>query len=283
MNRLKTFTILLLILVTVASCGIIPTEYTQNQIRPDSTSPIEKWGWKQIEEGILYTITHIDNKDLLIVRINPRIYEFEIYENHNQVNAKTIEQIHKNTESLLTFNGGFFTEDFKPTGLLISNGKELRSISNAGLLNGILAINKTGGVDFFHQTNSGKFPININPQNYYFAIQNGPALIDRQGRILINEDSGKISSRTAIGVDKNNNLILIILKQSLLNPDNTISLYKFAHLIHDSSIFTDLGVNSVLNLDGGSSTGLMIDNKYFPEMEKVQNIITVKSKTSNGS
>lgn len=283
MNRLKTFGILLIILTSVASCGIISTEYTQKQIDREKSSPIEKWGWKQIEEGILYTNTHIDNKDLLIIKINPRIYEFKIYENRNRVNAKTIEQIHKNTTSLLTFNGGFFTEDFKPTGLLISNGKQLKSISNADLLNGILAINKNGEIDFFHQTNEGKFPININAENYYFAIQNGPALIDRQRRILINQDTEKMSSRTAIGVDKNNNIILIILKQSLLNPNNTISLYQFAHLIHDSSIFQDLGVNSVLNLDGGSSTGLMVDDRYFPEMEKVQNIITVKPKTSNGS
>ncbi len=283
MNRLKTFFILLIILVTVASCGVVSTEYAQNKTPREKTSPIEKWGWKQIEEGVLYTITHLNGKDLLVVKIDPKLHKFEIYENHNQINAKTIKQIHKNTNSLLTFNGGFFTEDFKPTGLLISNQKELRSLSNAGLLNGILAIDKDGNIDLFHQTNNGKFPVNINPQNYYFAIQNGPALIDRQGNILINEDSGKISSRTAIGVDKDNNIILIILKQSLLNPDNTISLYKFAHLIHDSSFFKDLGVNSVLNLDGGSSTGLMIEDKYFPEMEKVQNIITVKPKTSNGS
>lgn len=278
MNRARTFTSLIVILITVASCGLISQKDTLTPVPPEMETPIAKWGWKQIEEGISYTITHAGKKDLLIVRIDPSLYKFSIYENRNPLNSKTIEQIHNSTGSLLTFNGGFFTEDFKPTGLLISEGKELRSLSPADLLNGILAIGHDGEIDFFYRVNDGKFPISITPENYEFAIQNGPALINRQRENLINEDTQKISSRTAIGLDKDNKIVLIVLKQSLLNPDNGISLYQFSEMIRTSGIFTELGVHSVLNLDGGSSTGLMLDEKYFPEMEKVQNVITVEPK-----
>lgn len=278
MNRARTFTTLLVILITVASCGLISQKNTLAPVQPAIEPPIAKWGWKEIAEGISYTITHAGKKDILIVRIDPSLYKFSIYENKNPLNAKTIEQIHNSTGSLLSFNGGFFTEDFKPTGLLISEGKELRSLSPADLLNGILAVKKSGQTDFFYRANDGKFPISITPENYEFAIQNGPALINRNGENLINEDTQKFSSRTAIGIDKDNKIILIILKQSLLNPDNAISLYQFSEMIRTAGIFRELGVHSVLNLDGGSSTGLMMDGKYFPEMEKVQNVVTVKPK-----
>ena len=277
MNRARTFTSLLIILLTVASCGLIAQTDTTAPAPAEIDTPIAKWGWKQIEEGISYTITHTEKKDVLIVKIDPDLYKFSIYENRNPVNAKTIEQIHKSTGALLSFNGGFFTEDFIPTGLLISEGKELRSLSKADLLNGVLAIKHDGTINFFYYVNNGKFPISITPENYVFAIQNGPALINEKGENLLTTDTEKLSSRTAIGLDKDNNIILIILKQSLFNPDNAISLYQFSEMIRTAGIFKELGVHSVLNLDGGSSTGLMLDEKYFPEMEKVQNVITVKS------
>ncbi len=276
LSRAKTFTFLLIILLSVTACGVISCSRSTPAETRETETPIAKWGWKQIKEGLSYTITSAGTKDLLVVKIDPSRYTFSIYENRNQAQAKTIEQIHNSTGSLLTFNGGFFTEDFKPTGLLISEGVELKALSNADLLNGIIAIRKTGEIDFFYRADSGKFPITITPENYRFAIQNGPALIDENGEMLIKEDSEKMSSRTAIGLDRNNNIILITLKQSLLNPDNAISLYKFSEMIRNSGIFNELGVHSVLNLDGGSSTGLMLDDKYFPEMEKVQNVVIVK-------
>lgn len=278
MDRAKTFVSLLLILLAVAACGVLSCTNKPANTPADTDTPLAEWGWKEISEGLSYTITHADKKDLLVVKIDPRIYAFSIYENKNPAQAKTIEQIHNENGSLLSFNGGFFTEDFTPTGLLISEGVELRPLSGAELLNGVIAIRPNGESAFFHRPRNGKFPLSITPENYSFAIQNGPALIDEAGNMLIDEDSGQMSSRTAMGFDRNGDIILIILKQSLLNPDNSISLYKFSEMIQSSAIFREQGVHSVLNLDGGSSTGLMIDGKYFPEMEKVQNVVLVKAK-----
>jgi uncharacterized protein YigE (DUF2233 family) len=270
MGKIQKYLVLLITLFLISSCGFT-LEETKN---PNSN--LSTGEWLEISDNLSYSILHTDKKDLLIVKIDPKKYTFSIHENKDQEKARTIEEIHSKTKSLLTFNGGFFTEDFKPTGLLISDRKEFRSLSNAQLLNGIIAIKGSGEIDFFYKQNTGKFPITITPSNYTFAIQNGPALINQEGEVLITEDTEEKSSRTALGVDKDGNIVLIILKQSLLNADNAISLYNFAHLIKNSPELSDMGLHSLLNLDGGSSTGLMIDDKYFPEMEKVQNVVIVK-------
>ena len=245
----------------------------ENNTRPQTS-------WQEIHPGMNYGVMHLktsnspDFKDLIIVITDPKQYFFSIVQNTDAKSAKTIREIHEETGSLLTFNGGFFTEDFKPTGLLISGGKKLREPSSANLINGILAIDNEGRAELFSNKSA------INAEKYGFAIQNGPVLLDKESNIKITEDSGKTASRTAIGLDKEDNIVLIVLKQSLLNVDNQITLYEFAHLLKENPEFAIFGLHSMLNLDGGPSTGMMVMDRYFPEMEKVQNVVIVKKRIS---
>lgn len=247
---------------------------------PPSTVEAGNSQWEEVRPGINYAMIHLkpdpesDFKDFVVVSIDPKLYSFSVIQNSDQATAKTIKEIHEETGSFLTFNGGFFTEEFKPTGLLISEGKKLRKTSPAGLLNGILAIDDTGNARLFKNTAS------LNENKYVFAIQNGPVLLDEKGNIGISEDTGKTASRTAVGLDDKGNVILIILKQSLLNADNQMTLYRFAHLLKESPEFAKLDLRATLNLDGGPSTGMMIDDLYFPEMEKVQNVVIVKNRNA---
>lgn len=226
-----------------------------------------------IPQGIEYTELHTDNengKALMLVSIDPQKYDFSIYQNPDQKKAKNLQEISKKTAATITVNGSFFTEDFKPTGLLISQSHLLHPLSKAELLNGIFAISNNKTPQLLSQKNA------IDPTQYLFAIQSGPILINQNGKITISKDTGKIASRTAIGIDKDNHIIIIILKQSLLNSTNTISLYEFAHLLKEDPQLKNLELHSVLNLDGGPSTGITIGENYYPEMERVQNVIVIK-------
>jgi uncharacterized protein YigE (DUF2233 family) len=239
----------------------------------------KKLEWKEVEKGLSYsslieTTQTGEEKDLMLVKIDPKLFSFNIYQNPSQDEAKTIKEVHEETGAILSFNGGFFTEDFKPTGLLLDKGEILRKISPADLLNGIFAIKNDHTALLLSQN------VRIGKANYYsFAIQNGPLLIDENGSIQISSDTHKLANRTALGIDKDGNIVLIILKLSLLNPDNTISLYEFAQLLKNNDALRPLFLHSVLNLDGGPSTGMMLGDSYYPEMERVQNIIYVKRST----
>lgn len=257
----------------LTACTPIATE------KPVPKPPQEeqkKLVWKEVEKGLSYsslaeTTQAGDEKDFVLVKIDPKLYSFHVYQNDMLDTAKTIKEVQEEKGSVLAFNGGFFTEDFKPTGLLLDKGEVLRKISPADLLNGIFAIKNDGTALLLKQETR------INKGNYYsFAIQNGPLLIDENGSIQINSDTGKLANRTAIGIDKDGNIVLIILKLSLLNPGNTISLYEFAQLLKNNDALRPLFLHSVLNLDGGPSTGMILKEDYYPEMERVQNIIYVK-------
>lgn len=207
-----------------------------------------------------------NTKDFLIIKINPALNQLNIIENPPPPSAKTIAELHEQHNSHLTFNGGFFTPEFNPTGLLISNSKTLNPLSNADLLNGIFAIDTQNKPTIIS-------PIApISPENYPFAIQNGPILI-LNGTPQIKTDDKKPASRTVIAINANNEIFIIMLKQSLLHMDNALSLYQLAQLIKENPNLNSLNITSALNLDGGTSTGLYIKDRYYPEMEKVQNII----------
>lgn len=279
---MRYFTTIVAVFVSLGILSGCRVDYDQDSgtlkvLKSGTDQETTEGQWKYVQEGLAYAETNVQTgdeeyKNILLVKIDPKKYRFTIYENKEQASAKTIEEIHKDQQSLLTFNGQFFTEDFKPTGLLMSEGRELRGESGAHLLNGIVAIDNDGNIHLY-QT-----PQTLNKEKYVFAIQNGPVLINRKEEIQIEEDTGDMASRTAIGIDKDNNLILIILKQSFLKFDNSVSLYQLAHLLKEKPVFQELGLHSVLNLDGGTSTGLMIDDKYYPEMEKVQNVVLVKER-----
>lgn len=272
-NIFKKILVLLLTAIALIGCtisaSVLQSESTQEQSQTEE--------WHEVADGLSYSSTHAkttdekENKDILVVNIDPQKYAFSIYQNKDKDSAKTIKEISDETGAVMAINGGFFTEEFVPTGLLISNGQELRKISSADLLNGIFAIDKNKHPEIL---SSGR---KVTTDKYPFAIQNGPLLIDRAGKIKITEDTGKTASRTAIGIDKDNHVIIIVLKQSLFNVDNQISLYDFAHLLKDSPELAKLELHSVLNLDGGPSSGLTIGGQYYPEMEKVQNVILVKT------
>lgn len=253
--------------------GCVPSN-PQNQINQSKNSSIN---WQEIGPGISYdsvtvTTTNNQEKNLIIVKISPTKNIFHIYQNTNFDQSKTVETIQKETHALISVNGGFYTEDFKPTGLLLENGKILTPYQSAKLTNGIFAITTENEPLLIKKTKLE------NPQKYLFAIQNGPILLDEKSQIALTEDNGKPASRTAIGIDKDNNIIIIILKQSLFQNNNQILLTEFARLLKENETLKPLGLHSVLNLDGGPSSGIMIGDKYFAEFQKVQNIIWVGGK-----
>lgn len=275
---MKKIVVKMLVLVCVSvlltGCQTNKTE-TKNATPSKGLSFQDTLTWEEIGPGLSYATLSLktenekEPKALVIAVIDPKQYNFAIYQNLTNETAKTIKEIHTEENSLLTFNGGFFTENFQPTGLLISNGETLRETSQAKLLNGIFTIDKNGNATLIKQAEE-------NTENYTFAIQSGPILIDETGEIAIKNESTDSASRTAIGLNKDGKIVLIVLKQSLLNMDNKITLYQFAKLLKESPQLQELNLHGVLNLDGGTSSGIMIDDRYYAEMVKVQNIITVK-------
>lgn len=225
----------------------------------------------ELPNGISYVEKTIDEKTLQIVTIDPTKYQLEIVENPAPPATKALQKIHQEKNSLVTFNGGFFDENFHPTGLLISNSQEISPYRKGKLINGIFTIDHNGAAKLYA---AEKFT----DSKVSFAIQNGPILLDDQAQVVVDKDLTRSAGRTAIGIDNQNQIVTIILRQSLLNQDNEMTLNDFASLLAKNEYFRTIGLHSVLNLDGGPSTSLAIQEKYFPELSKVQNVIITTAK-----
>ena len=261
----------------ILSLFLVACESSSRLNTPSSTTTLSSsisLEWQKLSEGLSFSRLKAEQKnkiyDLLLAKIDPQHAHFQIYQNTEKVTAKSIEEIHQAQKAQLTFNGAFFSPELKPVSLLISGEKTLHTISKADLLNGVFTITKNGKAALEKSENfqsSG---------NIDFAIQNGPILLNKDKQNGIRSDDQKLASRTAMGIDKDGNIIVILLKAGFLNDDNQISLYQFADLLQKNPAFSGIGLHSVLNLDGGPSTGMMIENVYYPEMDRVQNVILVK-------
>ncbi len=228
--------------------------------------------WTQIKPGISYQPLQIKKFHLNLIKINPNKFLFKTIQNLSANTAKPINQIHTEYHSVFSVNGSFFDKKFNPTGLIISDYQSIGKINPSNLSNGIFTINNKHVPYLYHSpifANLSKKQRN----NFEFAIQNGPILLNQNGKTSIKKDTGNFAARTAIGIDKDNNIIIIVIKQSIENLGNQLTLFKFAKLLQDNQIFHTLQLHSVLNLDGGPSTGFALNNFYLPELTPVQNII----------
>lgn len=232
---------------------------------------------KTINSDLNLQQLEVNKQKIYFSIINPEKFQLEIVQNTEYTHTKNLQKIHQDYDSLLTFNGSFFSEKFTPTGLLISTGQELAPLIKADLLDGILTIDQNNQPKLYNYDEFKKVRSKLHLQ---FAIQNGPTLINTQGQIIISNKSIKKANRTAIGLTKDNQLVVIIDRQTILDQDKSPTLYEFADLIKNSPELKNLGIHSVLNLDGGPSTGLVIHDQYIPELDKIQNIIIIKPRSA---
>lgn len=230
--------------------------------------------WTAVRDGLAYSdsLVHMDDgttHEFFVAKVDPHLFEFKIYNNKDEASAKNVKDIHDEKGSVLTFNGAFFDEKFKSMGLLQDSSSTYHKLATSDLMNGVFAVaNKTV------EPLALLAPAETVPSDKTaFMIQNGPALIDNVGQILLTKDTGKTAGRTAMGVDKDGNVVVVVLHQTLLNSDNVMSLYAFAHLLKENAVFAPMQLHSVLNLDGGPSTGIAIGGEYLPESNNVQNVV----------
>lgn len=270
------FALMLIVGFMLAGCVVEehkPKILYSNESQPAADAEVT---WREVQPGLFHAnvLAGLDDgsrKEFLLAKVDPKLFEFRIYHNPTEKEAKSLKKIHQETGSVLTFNGAFFDEDFKAMGLLQDSESLSHKKIKSELMNGVFYVsNPVKGGEVKAKVSNLQ---NVPEDKEGFMIQNGPVLLDSEGFIPLTRDTEKLAARTAIGVDQDGNIILIVLHQSLLNTDNAMSLYQFAHLLKESPLFAPMKLRSVLNLDGGPSTGVVVGGEYLPELNNVQNAV----------
>jgi len=163
----------------------------------------------------------------------------------------------KTKDDFILINGSYFNEDYQPTGFYKIDG-EIKQINKFDLdKSGVLAFGDKGLIlddleDITFESLS----------DYEFILQSYPVLI-KDGEANISKDSGKKASRTAVGIDKDGYIYIIMA----LYGD--LSLFEFSQILDK----LEIEFEEVLNLDGGTSSGVYLRNNGYTELEN--SIVTV--------
>ena len=167
-------------------------------------------------------------------------------------------------------NGGIFTPELAPGGLLVADGSELR------------ALNLADGGGNFHLKPNGVFEIRgdgtaavtdstaYEPAGVEFATQSGPALV--LGGAIHPEfvqGSTNLAFRSGVGVSPDGATVYLVLSWSLTN------FYDFATLFTD-----ELGCADALYLDGNvSRLWVRADGEPDPFAGPYAGVITARPRT----
>lgn len=164
-----------------------------------------------------------------------------------------LKDIHEKTGALLTVNGGFFSLEDKPTGLVVSGGKVVSPYNEEGG-SGALAV--YGGAPMI----GWAAKIAESEPMPEYALQNGPLLVDPGRKFGINVIAAHYFYRTAVGIDGAGRLLIGVTRKKHLYDDieEGLNLYEAAAIFYHTEKEGGLNAHAALNLDGGTSTGLLL-------------------------
>jgi hypothetical protein len=213
--------------------------------QPTQPPPNPDSGWELLRPGLerrVINLTTAENparESLYILRIAPALFRFDVGYHPGQ--PQSLEQWQAETGALLVVNGGFFTEENIATGAVVVNGQS--SGSSYRDFGGMLAITADGP------------SLRWLPQQPYdpaegllAGLQSFPMLVTPGGQLGYPDEDGDRARRTVIAQDTDGRVLII------LAVTGTFSLHRMSRFLVES----DLSLDRALNLDGGTSTGLLL-------------------------
>jgi uncharacterized protein YigE (DUF2233 family) len=181
----------------------------------------------------------------------------------NPAGERTLADAVAGSAAVVAVNGGYFHPDFEPLGLAIANGKTLHSFQRARLLSGLVMV-KNGRISLLR---AAEFNPATKPE---MALQAGPFLIDKSVPVQ-GLNNTRAAARTVILSDGNGGFALFVCRSA--------TLAQTAEILATRTLFPEFKIIRALNLDGGSSTALMVGGEsYFREFKRVRNFLAVVPK-----
>lgn len=184
---------------------------------------------------------------LVVVRVDPAAVRLRVA--YAPQHPRDLRAWFADNRPLLAVNGGFFTEQYRSTALVISDG--VASGTSYEGFGGMLAVAPDGGLSLRALRDQPYDP----REPFAQAVQSFPVLVFPGGRPATIEDDGQRARRTAVALDHDGRLLFVV------SPTGDFTLRGFADWLR----LSDLGVERALNLDGGSSTGLYLETDTVVE------------------
>ncbi len=271
------FKISVLLIVLGVSLGCEASLTTTNQSLADHsvTQPSAEWSvggsWQTVSPGldrIEYRFEADQFSTLVVYRINPE--QFKVSFQQSIDHARSVAQwSHDIPSAVVVMNGVFFNEDFSPAGWVHVDDQ---TIANQSFFAwpGLISFGDSLSIIDTQQVAYNEAFAQTNPA----AVTTFPVLISDDhitpSHALRSNDK---SRRSFIGVDTNGFVYIGCVSATM------ITFQQLAQIIID---LPDVTWDTVVNVDGGSSTGLMVRTDTYQESilnyVRVPNVIIVEPK-----
>jgi len=181
----------------------------------------------------------------------------------NEDGASNLADVMRREKCLAGVNGGYFSPDFAPIGLLISDGKVVAPLRRARLITGVLSAST-------HEVQIARVREFSRQQKLDAAIQCGPFLVDLSQRVRGLDDS-RSARRTFAATGTNGRVALGVCSD--------MSLADLGKILATTRLAEDFKIQRALNLDGGSSSAFWFARKSgafsIPEQKPVRDLVAI--------
>jgi hypothetical protein len=189
----------------------------------------------------LQTAENQNRESLYILRVDPANFRFDVGYHPGQ--PQSLEQWQTETGALLVVNGGFFTEANIATGAIVVDGQS--SGASYQDFGGMLTITADGpALRWLPQQ-----PYDL-AEGLLAGLQSFPMLVTPGGQIGYPDEDGDRARRTVIAQDTDGRMLFI------LAINGSFTLHQMSRFLAQS----DMNIDRALNLDGGTSTGLLLSD-----------------------
>ena len=245
----KKIVVILIGLIALIGCALLDTvPVTTAPVstpRPTATPRPTDTGWQPIAPGVEYRELSIKQADrserLRIARVDPAQVNFRVL--YNPDRPQRVSEWLSQSKAILAVNGNYFDPQNRALSLVIQDG-QISGVSYEGF-GGMFAVN---GADVRVRWNA-QDPYAGEPLTY--ALQNFPMLVLPGGTPSDQiDDNGRAAPRTAVAQDRAGRIVFVV------SPSSMFTLTGFGQWLAAS----DLDLDVALNLDGGTSSGLVLRN-----------------------
>lgn len=176
----------------------------------------------------------------------------------------TVEDAARSVGALAACNGGFFTKEFKPLGLMVAGGVRTGVFESGPLLTGVIMVKKGKPLMLWRDEFSDGSSISD-------LLQAGPRLVNN-GVAVPGLQGGKARARTFVATDNAGHWVLGLCRY--------VSLADLGDMLASGKVLPELEIARALNLDGGSSSGFWTRDaggreSYDAEFATVRNFLAV--------
>lgn len=197
--------------------------------------------WTRAVDGLEYRVTTYRGAQLHQVRVDPtkRRLDVALASDHGRP-AMSVAELKDRTGALAAFNASYFDGENRPLGYLQSGSRVIvDAVATGGAFGGVFLLDEEEA-RIVHRSD-------FEPGSARLALQAGPRLLEG-GRKVEGVHPGDARQRTGVAVDREGKIVLYAVG---LGQGLTMTALQDALLA--------LGFREALNLDGGSSTQMMVE------------------------